>query len=72
MQQNRSIENIAKLLNGKASKKGLFVYRINSLKNANEGDISFYTDNSKLNYYQQRHLLLFYKKKILIYVQQIT
>jgi UDP-3-O-[3-hydroxymyristoyl] glucosamine N-acyltransferase len=45
MQQNKSIEDIAKLLNGKASKKGLFVYRINSLKNANDGDISFYTDS---------------------------
>ena len=45
MQQNKSIDDIAKLLNGKASKKGLFVYRINSLKNASDGDISFYTDN---------------------------
>ena len=41
MQQNKSIDDIAKLLNGKASKKGLFVYRINSLKNASDGDISF-------------------------------
>ena len=45
MQQNKSIDDIAKLLNGKASEKGLFVYRINSLKNASDGDISFYTDN---------------------------
>ena len=45
MQQNKSIEDIAKLLNGKASKKGLFVYRINSLKNAKDGDLSFYTDS---------------------------
>ena len=44
MQQNKSIDDIAKLLNGKASKKGLFVYRINSLKNASDGDISFYKD----------------------------
>ncbi|MFZ9121100.1 MAG: LpxD N-terminal domain-containing protein, partial [Methylophilaceae bacterium] len=45
MLQNKSIEEIASFLNGKASSKGLFVFRINSLANATEGDITFYTDS---------------------------
>ena len=45
MFQNKSIEEIASFLNGKASSKGLFVFRINSLANATEGDITFYTDS---------------------------
>jgi len=44
MLPNKSIEEIASFLNGKASTKGLFVFRINSLKNAIDGDLSFYTD----------------------------
>ena len=45
MLPNKSIEEIASFLNGKASSKGLFVFRINTLANATEGDISFYTDS---------------------------
>ncbi len=64
MQQNKSIDDIAKLLNGKASKKGLFVYRINSLKNASDGDISFYTDNKlKSELLSTTHQLLYCKKR---------
>ena len=48
MQKNkRSIDEIAILINGKASKKGLFVCGLHSLDSAEKNDISFYTGNKK-------------------------
>ena len=43
----QSIDEIAILLNGKASKKGLFVYGLNSLDLAEDSDISFFVGNKK-------------------------
>jgi UDP-3-O-[3-hydroxymyristoyl] glucosamine N-acyltransferase len=40
---SKSIEEIQKLVNGKASVEGLFICGVNSLENAKAGDISFYT-----------------------------
>lgn len=48
MQKNkRSVDDIASLLNGKASKKGLFVCGLNSLDLANDSDISFFVKSKK-------------------------
>ena len=49
MQKNnkRSVDEITALLNGKASKKGLFVCGLNSLDLAEKGDISFFVGNKK-------------------------
>jgi UDP-3-O-[3-hydroxymyristoyl] glucosamine N-acyltransferase len=48
MQKNkRSVDEIASLINGKASKKGLFVCGLNSLDLANDSDISFFAGNKK-------------------------
>ena len=51
MNQNlsKSIEEIQKLVNGKASVEGLFICGINSLENAKAGDISFYTGSKNLS-----------------------
>ena len=43
----RSVDDISALINGKASEKGLFVYGLNSLDLAEEGDISFFVGNKK-------------------------
>ena len=43
----QSIDEIATLLNGKASKKGLFVCGLNSLDLAEDSDISFFVGNKK-------------------------
>ena len=49
MQKNKqSVDEIATLINGKASKKGLFVYGLKSLDLAKDCDISFF-DGSKKN-----------------------
>ena len=48
MQKNKVlIEDISKLLNGKASKKGLFVCGLNSLDDAKENEISFFVGGKK-------------------------
>jgi UDP-3-O-[3-hydroxymyristoyl] glucosamine N-acyltransferase len=44
MQLNKSIEELADILNGKASNKGLFVYGINSLASAQNTDLSFFNN----------------------------
>jgi UDP-3-O-[3-hydroxymyristoyl] glucosamine N-acyltransferase len=43
----KSVDEIATLVNGKASKKGLFVYGLNSLNLAINSDISFFVGNKK-------------------------
>ena len=48
MQKNKqSVDEIATLLNGKASKKGLFICGLNSLEQAKENDISFFVGGKK-------------------------
>ena len=48
MQKNkRSVDEIASLINGKASKKGLFVCGLNSLDLAEASDLSFFTGDKK-------------------------
>ncbi len=48
MQKNkRSVDEITSLINGKASKKGLFVCGLNSLDLAEKSDISFFVRNKK-------------------------
>ena len=48
MQKNkRSVDEISTLINGKASKKGLFVCGLNSLDLAEGGDISFFVGSKK-------------------------
>jgi UDP-3-O-[3-hydroxymyristoyl] glucosamine N-acyltransferase len=48
MQKNkRSVDEIATLINGKASKKGLFVCGLNSLDLAENSDVSFFVGSKK-------------------------
>jgi len=44
---SKSVDEIASLINGKASKKGLFVCGLNSLDLAEDTDISFFVGNKK-------------------------
>ena len=47
IQSKKSVDDIAKELNGKASKKGLFVYGLNSLNLAQSNEISFFVGDKK-------------------------
>jgi len=47
MQKSKSIDEICTLLNGKASKKGLFVCGLNSLDLAKDNEISFFVGGKK-------------------------